>query len=148
MAESQTISTLRAKRDAIASAIANYERQLEQAKADFTHITAALEIFEAQDDPASQRSYVALYRYFKYGEIAGLCREYLEDGPQTTTELTRRVMAAKGLDPDERVLAKSVGFSVLRSLRGLAKRQTVKCTRRGNRCLWGNPERRGHPSEK
>ena len=136
MAESQTVATLRAKRDAIAAAIANYERQLEQAKADFTHITAALAIFEAQDEPASQRSYVALYRYFKYGEIAGLCREYLKDGPQTTAELTRRVMAAKGLDPDERVLAKSVGFSVLRSLRGLVKRQVVLGLRRQNRCVW------------
>lgn len=50
MAESQTVTTLRAKRDAIKAAIANYERQLETAKSDFTHVTAALAIFEASDN--------------------------------------------------------------------------------------------------
>ncbi len=52
MAESQTVVILRAKRDAIRAAIANGEGQLEQAKNDFTHITAALQIFEAQETPA------------------------------------------------------------------------------------------------
>lgn len=138
MAESQTVTTLRAKRDAIASAISNYERQLDQAKADFTHITAALSIFEASDNPDSQRAYVALYRHFAYGEFATLCREALKAGPQTTTELTKRVMATKGLDPANKVLAQSVGFSVLRSLRGLAKRRAVTCTRKRGRCTWAS----------
>jgi uncharacterized protein (UPF0212 family) len=78
MAESQTVVTLRAKRDAIAAAILNYERQLEQAKTDFVHVTAALSIFEAEDQPGSERAYVSLYRYFKYGEVAALCREALK----------------------------------------------------------------------
>jgi len=42
MAESQTVTILRAKREEIAAAILNYERQLENARADFAHITAAL----------------------------------------------------------------------------------------------------------
>ena len=58
MAESQTVTILRAKRDAIGTAIINYERQLEQAKADFAHITAALAIFDAGDKPGSQRPYI------------------------------------------------------------------------------------------
>jgi hypothetical protein len=70
MAESQTVTILRNKRDAIGAAIINYERHLEQAKADFAHITAALAIFDAGDKPGSQRPYVSLYRTFRYGEIA------------------------------------------------------------------------------
>jgi hypothetical protein len=136
MAESQTVTTLRAKRDAIASAILNYERQLEQARADFTHVTAALSIFEAEDEPGTQRAYVTLYRYFKYGEIAGMCREVLQSGPLTTTELAKHVMAAKGLDSADKVLARSITFSVLRSLRGLGRRKIVQQARRKNRCVW------------
>ena len=102
MAESQTVATLRAKRDAIAAAILNYERQLEQARADFTHVTAALSIFEAEDEPGNQRAYVGLYRYFKYGEIAAMCRTALESGPHTTADLTKHTMTAKGLTPQTR----------------------------------------------
>jgi hypothetical protein len=136
MAESQTVVTLRAKRDAIAAAISNYERQLEIARSDFTHVSAALAIFEASDNPGSQRAYVALYRHFTYGEIATRCREALEAGPMSTTDLTKRIMADKGLDPADRVLVQSVGFSVLRSLRGLARRGTVTQTRKRGRCIW------------
>ncbi len=136
MAESQTVTILRAKRDAIAAAINNYERQLERAKADFTHVTAALAIFEAAEEPGSNRAYVSLYRYFKYGEVATMCREALENGPLTTTELSQLLMASKGLDATDRVLSQSVGFTVLRSMRGLARRKTVTCTRPKGRCLW------------
>ena len=136
MAESNTVLTLRAKRDAIKAAIANYERQLETAKSDFTHVTAALAIFEASDNPESQRAYVGLYRYFKYGEVAAMCRDMLAGGPATTPELTKRVMAAKGMDPGDRVLVQTVNFTVLRSLRGMAKRKVVMQTRQRTRCLW------------
>ena len=60
MAESQTVVILRAKREEIAASIASYERQLEHAKADFAHITAALAIFDQGDKPGSQRPYVRL----------------------------------------------------------------------------------------
>ncbi len=136
MAESQTVTTLRNKRDAIAAAIASYERQLDQARHDFTHVTAALAIFEAQDEPGSQRAYVALHRFFKYGEVAAMCRAMLADGPMTTPELTKRVMADKGMDPADRVLVQTVNFTVLRSMRGMAKRKTVTQARKRGRCIW------------
>jgi hypothetical protein len=136
VAESQTVVTLRAKRDAIKAAIDNYERQLEVARSDFTHVSAALAIFEASDNPDSQRAYVSLYRYFKYGEVAAMCRDMLAAGPLTTPELTKRVMAAKGMDPADRVLVGTVNFTVLRSLRGLARRNAINCNRQRNRCSW------------
>jgi hypothetical protein len=136
MAESQTVVILRAKRDAIKAAIANYERQLDQARHDFTHVSAALAIFEAQDDPGSHRAYVALHKFFRYGEVAVMCRALLADGPMTTPELTKRVMAERGMDPADRVLAATVNFTVLRSLRGMAKRKAVTKTRSRHRCVW------------
>jgi hypothetical protein len=136
MAESQTVTTLRAKRDAIASAIQGYERQLEQARADFAHVTAALTIFEAQDEPGTQRAYVTLYRYFKYGEIAALCRMALGEGSKPTIDLAKHVMAAKGLDTADRVLTQSIAYSVLRSMRGLLRRGEVRRAKHRNRCQW------------
>ena len=117
MAESQTVVILKAKREEIAAAIENYERELERARADFAHITAALAIFDAGDRPGSQRPYSHLVRGFRYGEIAAWCRDKLLEGPLSTPELARYVMEQKGMDPTNRVLARSMGFSVLQSLR-------------------------------
>ena len=137
MAESQTVVILRAKREEIAAAIENYERELERARADFAHITAALAIFDAGDKPGSQRPYTHLVRGFRYGEIATWCRQKLLEGPLSTPELARYVMEQKGMDPTNRVLARSMGFSVLQSLRGMARRRIVeKLPKSRGRCVW------------
>lgn len=137
MAESQTVVILRAKREEIAAAIENYERELERARADFAHITAALAVFEAGDKPGSQRPYTHLYRAFRYGELASWCRQKLAEGPLDTPALTRHVMEQKGMDPTNRVLARSMGFSVLQSLRGMARRRVVqKLPKSRGRCVW------------
>jgi hypothetical protein len=137
VAESQTVVILKAKREEIAAAIENYERELERARADFAHITAALAIFDAGDKPGSQRPYTHLVRGFRYGEIAAWCRQKLLEGPLSTPELARYVMSQKGMDPTNRVLARSMGFSVLQSLRGMARRRVVqKLPKSRGRCVW------------
>ncbi len=50
MGEIRTVTTLRRKRKEIADSIRLYERQLEQARADLAHVTAAIRIFEASGD--------------------------------------------------------------------------------------------------
>jgi hypothetical protein len=84
MAESQTVVILRNKRDDIALAITTYERELERARADFAHITAALAIFDAGDQPGSQRPYTHLVRGFRYGELAALCRAAIAERAVTS----------------------------------------------------------------
>jgi hypothetical protein len=86
MAESQTVVILSAKRAELAAAIENYERELDRARADYAHITAALVIFDAGDKPGSQRPYTHLVRGFQYGEIARWCRDKLADGPLATPD--------------------------------------------------------------
>jgi hypothetical protein len=131
MAESQTIVILRAKREAIGAAIINYERQLEQAK------RRHWQIFDQGDKPGSQRPYTSLCRAFRYGEIASMCRTKLADGPCSTPDIARHVMATKGIDAADRVLARSIGFSVLQSLRGMARRCIVqKLPKSRGRCVW------------
>lgn len=139
MAESQTVVILRNKRDAIAAAIKNYESELEKARADFAHVTATLAIFDAGDRPGSQRPYTHIVRGFRYGELAALCRATLADGPLPTPDIAKRVMMAKGMDANNRVLARSVGFSVLQSLRGMARRRMVeKLPQSRGRCVWAS----------
>ena len=64
VAEIRTVTTLRTKRDEIAASIAAYERKLDQARADLSHITAAIKIFEASGDPADMGRYVDVHRLF------------------------------------------------------------------------------------
>ncbi len=143
MAESQTVVILRNKRDDIALAITTYERELERARADFAHITAALAIFDAGDQPGSQRPYTHLVRGFRYGELAALCRAAIADGPLSTPDIAKYVMSEKGMDAGNRVLARSIGFSVLQSLRGMARRQMVKkLPQSRGRCVWELAEAR------
>jgi len=96
MTEIRTVTTLIAKRDEIEAAITNYERGLEQARADLSHVNACIAIFEACDDPSGTRAYVDFHRLFARGEMMRLCKEALASGPKTTKELALIVMAAKG----------------------------------------------------
>lgn len=64
-----------------------------------------------------------------------MCRAALQGGPRTTTDLAKYVMAVKGLDAADRVLARSIAFSVLRSLRGLFRRGVIQRARHRNRCV-------------
>jgi uncharacterized protein (UPF0147 family) len=57
MAEIRTVTTLRRKRDEIRRAISNYERKLDQAKADLAHIAAAIHIFEAKGGDTALPAY-------------------------------------------------------------------------------------------
>jgi hypothetical protein len=115
MAEIRTVTTLRAKRDDIEKSIANYEKRLAQAQSDLSHINAAISIFEASGDPKGFPAYV---------DIA-LCKQALAAGPMTTPQLALYVMKAKGLDLGDKVLAKSIGFRLIHSLRQQSLRGNV-----------------------
>jgi hypothetical protein len=55
MAEIRTVTTLRYKRDEIRRAIRDYEKRLDQARADLAHIAAAIAIFEGKGQIPSFR---------------------------------------------------------------------------------------------
>jgi hypothetical protein len=117
MAEIRTVTTLRTKRDEILHSIRLYERQLEQARADLAHVTAAIQIFEAGGNAKDMPRYVDVHRLFKRGEPIALCKAALASGPKTTRELARYVMQARGLDADDKVLAKSIANRLIHALR-------------------------------
>src|SRR5512143_255204 len=105
MAEIRTVTTLRRKREEIRRTIIAYEERLSQARADLAHITAAISVFEGTGDTADKRAYVDVYRVFKRHEPIELAKKALaENGPLDTREIARYLMAAKGLDPSDKVL--------------------------------------------
>jgi hypothetical protein len=76
MAEIRTVTTLRRKRDEVRKAVRKYERCLDQARADLTHLIAAIAIFEAKGGDESLPAYADLHRLFRYGDmmvVADLC---------------------------------------------------------------------------
>lgn len=134
MAEIRTVTTLRRKRDEIISVIKLYERQLEQARADLAHVSAAMRIFDAGEDV---KPYVDIHRIFKRTEKIALCREALADGPMTTKELSLFLMRKKGLDTGDKVLAKAIANNLIHSLRMQALRgRIVMDGKRNGVCVW------------
>jgi hypothetical protein len=117
MAEIRTVTTLRSKRAEILASISLYEKRLAQARADLAHVTACITIFEASGHGENVSSYVDTHRMFARGEMIRLCKEALASGPKTTKELALHVMAVKGLDTGDRVLAHAIAQRMIHALR-------------------------------
>ncbi len=138
MAEIRTVTTLRRKAEEIRKSIVGYEQRLSQARADLSHVNAAIAIFEASGDPADMAAYVDIHRIWKRGQLMDLCRGFLEaEGPLTTKALAERAMKASGLDAGDKVLAKAVTLRIVHALRAQHKRGKVEDAGRvkGNR-IW------------
>ena len=60
------------------------------------------------------------------------------EGPLDTRQLTQRIMAAKGLNADDKVLAQSIALRIVQTLRMKARRGGVLdgSVRRKGVCLW------------
>jgi len=116
MAEIRTVTTLRSKRTEILASISLYEKRLAQARADLAPVTTCIAIFEASGDGEELSSYVDTQRLFARGEMIALCKDALASGSKTTKELALHVMAAKGLDTGDRVLAHAIGHRMIHAL--------------------------------
>lgn len=139
MGEPIVILALRRKRDRIEAAVAEYERKIKEAQADLAHVTASLRLFELSGDQSEFPAYIDLNRILRRGEITRLCMTALKaEGPLDTRELTSRVMAAKGLNRDDRVLAQAISLRIVQSLRLKARRGGMLdgSERRKGACVW------------
>jgi len=126
MPEIRTVTTLTRKRQQIAASIKLYDRQLRQARSDLAHVEATIRIFAASERPADIARYVDCYRLFKRGEPWAICSAALaKRGPLDTRELAYALMAAKGMDTGDTVLAKGLTNRLIHSLRMQEHRKRV-----------------------
>jgi hypothetical protein len=96
MAEIRTVTTLRRKREEIRRAIIANEEKLDQAKADLSHVSAAIAIFEGASEGDSPRPYVVTDRLFARGEPMALAKAALSgNGPMDTRELVQAILRHK-----------------------------------------------------
>lgn len=121
MAEIRTVTTLRYKRDEIRRAIRDYEKKLDQAKADLAHIAAAIAIFEGKNGGTVLPAYADIQHLLRYAEGLKLCREALASGPKTTRELASYIINAKGLDARDHVMNKVMCRKIIHMLRRQAQ---------------------------
>src|ERR1700691_3168538 len=149
MGEIRTVTTLKRKREEIAASIKLYEKQLAQARSDLAHVEATMRIFAASGRPADIARYVDTYRLFKRGEPWAICSEALaKRGPLDTRELALALMAAKGMDTADTVLAKGLTNRLIHSLRMQEHRSRVQ--RNGKRkgvTVWKLPANWGKSAE-
>ena len=73
MTEIRTVTTLQHKRDEIRASIRMYEKKITQARADLSHVTAVMQLFEASGRTQDLARYADSYRLFSRGEPWAIC---------------------------------------------------------------------------
>jgi hypothetical protein len=133
----QIVVTLQRKRSEIEAVIAAYEKKIEEARSDLSHVNATLAMFEAPEGRTQFPVYMDTLRLFKRGEISTICKGALKDGPLDTRELALAVIKAKGMDAKDAVLRKSIAYRIVQAMTMQAKRRklTMLPKRKGVR-MW------------
>jgi hypothetical protein len=91
-----------------------------------SHVNAVISIFEAAGDRDTTTAYTDIHRLFQRGALTAICKVALaQHGPMNTRALVTHILAAKGLDGGDRVLAKSVAERLIHALRMQAKRRKI-----------------------
>lgn len=127
MADPIAVLALRRRRNQISGVIAEYERKIKEAQHDLGHVVASLRLFELTGDPSEFPPYIDLNRLLRRGETTRLCLAAItKEGPLDTRELTKRVMLAKGLNDDDKILARAIALRIVQTLR--LKRATLDGT--------------------
>lgn len=138
MPDPQVINTLRAKAENLAGYIAKLEADLEQARADLSHVNATIHLFEAPDADTPFPMHYNLDRLFRRREIGELCHKALADGPKSTRELAAWIIDAKGFPSADKHLRSAVAYRIVQALRMQEKRgmSVRRVGRVGNAILW------------
>lgn len=134
----QVINTLRAKAENLQGYIAKLEIDIEQARADLSHILATLHLFEAPNADTPFPMHYNLDRLFKRHEIGKLCHEALADGPRDTRQIAEWIIEKKGFPAPDRHLRTAVAYRIVQALRMQEKRggKIVRTGKNGNALIW------------
>jgi hypothetical protein len=138
MSDPQVINTLRAKAENLQGYIAKLEADLEQARADLSHVVATIHLFEAPGAGEAFPMHYNLDRLFRRREIGELCHKALANGPLDTRQLAEWIIAEKGFPGADRHLRTSVAYRIVQALRMQEKRGggIRRAGKNGNAIVW------------
>jgi hypothetical protein len=115
-------------------------RQLDQYRADLTHIDGVLRILAAHLDPETVRPKRAYRRnrYFARNELSRLCLGVLRTAtePLSTDDIAGRVIATKSFDPADSVLRAAIRGQVGSIVKRLNREGTIENTGAGRASKW------------
>jgi hypothetical protein len=135
------LSRLIAIRAELAGIVADLERELDQRRADLTHVDGTLRLMRANLDPTAippKRPY-RRSRYFTRNELWRLCLNTLRlanGEPLTAEEITIRIMVAKRLEKRDESLFAAVRVQVGSVLKRLNRRQVAAPSGKGKGATW------------
>ena len=134
------VSRLTTKRTELARLITDLERELDQHRADLTHIDGALRVLRADLDPSMVqpgRRYKKT-QYFGHNELSRLCMDTLRLAaePLTAEGVTLRIMTAKSLDARDVSLRAAVRVQVGSVLKRLNRKHIAAPSGKGVGATW------------
>ena len=135
------VSGLIAKRAELAGLIDQLQRQLDQYRADLTHIDGVLRVLASDLDPEAIRP-KRIYRrnrYFARNELSRLCLGAFRTAagkPQSVDDIARHVMAIEGFDPADSILRAAIRNQAGDVIKRLHSRGEVRKIGAGRASKW------------
>ena len=144
MAESSTVTILRQKIVDIEDAISKYERQIVLARQDLAAVSATLSIFTRPEGaPKSQEATFSVRKLYRRNEVSTFCLDALRGSPAglDTRQLAAICLKAKGYDPSNHVLARSMAMTIVQFLSRFARMGKIeKAGMREQAIVWRMPK--------
>jgi len=139
--KSPVISGLIAKRRELAGIIDEMQRQLDQHRADLTHIDGVLRVLATDLDPETIRPKRAYRRnrYFARNELSRLCLGILRTAAGellSADEIARRVITTKGFDPGDTILRAAIREQVGSTVKRLHRQGAIENVGAGRASRW------------
>jgi hypothetical protein len=135
------VAGLIAKRRELAGIIDEMQRQLDQHRADLTHIDGALRVLAIDLDPQTIRP-KRVYRrnrYFARNELSRLCLGVLRTAAGellSTDDIAGRVIAAKGFDGGDAILRAAIREQVGSTVKRLHRNGAIENVGAGRASRW------------
>jgi hypothetical protein len=139
--DNPVVSGLIEKRRKLAGIIDQMQRQLDQHRADLTHIDGVLRVLASDLDPETIRPKCTYRRnrYFARNELSRLCLGVLRAAASellSTDDIACRVIAAKGFDPADGVLRAAIREQVGSVVKRLHREGTIESLGVGRTSKW------------
>jgi hypothetical protein len=139
--KNQVVSGLIEKRRQLAGIIDEMQRQLDQYRADLTHIDGALRVLASDLDPETLRPKRAYRRnrYFARNELSRLCLGVLRTAAGellSTDDIAGRVIAGKGFDSGDAILRAAIRDQVGSTVKRLHRTGAIKNIGAGRASKW------------